>query len=207
MWCRNMIGKNQVDGVEKSQIHPIQVKYEWVHVPELHRLTAILLWRAVSCLFHFCRCCSLFFYSKFLYLKTSNKKNVKSKNKICFEYFSVFRDSFFLYHLVLHSSVIIAFSPFLDLSYAHYLWQACIFQYDPEMSGIFKKKKKKCVHSKFIYMHSLVLNMQRLQVYNKKKKKYYFVFKTKINDDSISSVDIVSSISIDLLFVSIMIGM
>lgn len=44
-----------------------------------------------------------------------------------------------------------------------------------------------------------------LQMYNKKKK-YNFVFKTKINDNSLSSVDTFPSISIDL-FVSIKTGM
>lgn len=47
--------------------------------------------------------------------------------------------------------------------------------------------------------------MWRLQVYNNNKK-YYFVFKTKNNNNPISSVDTVPSIPIDL-FVSMKIGM
>jgi len=87
------------------------------------------------------------------------EKNEENKNKVCFWYISAFRDFFLLYLLVMYSSVISAFSPLLDLNYARYLWQVCIFQYDSEMSGLFKKKAKCSIWSEFVYVHSLVLNM------------------------------------------------
>lgn len=52
-------------------------------------------------------------------------------------------------HLMLYSFMISTFSSLLELSYALYLWQMCIFQYDSEMLGLLQTKINYTMNPKY----------------------------------------------------------